>query len=100
MKNLPLSFQWDDANRKHCQRHGVTVREVEEVFEDVVAMSRSDRHSLYEERLFCVGRTTQRRHAFVAFTVRSTEEGDKIRPIMARYMHAKEIAAYEKARNE
>jgi uncharacterized protein len=42
-----------------------------------------------------VGRTTERRSLFVAFTFRINAMGALIRPISARYMHGKEIEGYE-----
>jgi uncharacterized DUF497 family protein len=33
---------------------------------------------------------------FVAFTIRTKNDRRLIRPLTARYMHAQEIAAYEK----
>ena len=46
--------------------------------------------------MIAVGRTTTGRPVFVAFTLRTKNRRRLIRPVTARYMHAKEIAAYEK----
>ena len=54
-------------------------------------------HSSAEDRFIAVGRTASGRPLFVAFTLRSKEHRRLIRPITARYMHAKEITAYEAA---
>lgn len=54
------------------------------------------KHSAEEDRLIAVGRTGEGRPVFVAFTIRSKNKRRFIRPVTARYMHAKEIAAYEK----
>jgi hypothetical protein len=40
------------------------------------------------------------RPLFVAFTLRTRDNRQLIRPISARFMHAKEIAAYEKASSQ
>jgi uncharacterized DUF497 family protein len=53
------------------------------------------KHSDDEGRMIAVGRTNAGRPVFVAFTIR-TKNRRLIRPVTARYMHAKEIAAYEK----
>jgi uncharacterized protein len=53
-------------------------------------------HSADEDRLIAVGRTSTGRPVFVAFTIRTKDGRRLIRPVTARYMHAKEIAAYEK----
>jgi uncharacterized protein len=47
------------------------------------------------DRLIAMGRNTQGRPMFVAFTIRIKEGRLLIRPITARYMHAKEVKAYE-----
>jgi len=46
--------------------------------------------------MIAIGRTSAGRPVFVAFTIRTKNRRRLIRPVMARYMHAKEIAAYEK----
>jgi uncharacterized protein len=55
------------------------------------------KHSADEDRLIAVGKTGMGRPLFVAFTMRTKDGRRLIRPVSARYMHAKEIAAYEKA---
>ena len=45
--------------------------------------------------MIAVGRTSAGRPVFVAFTLRTKNRHRLIRPVTARYMHAKEIAAYE-----
>ena len=58
-------------------------------------MARDVRHSDLEDRLIAVGRNAMGRPMFVAFTIRAKEGRHLIRPISARYMHAKEARAYE-----
>ena len=29
MERLPANFDWDDGNREKCQKHGVSVTEIE-----------------------------------------------------------------------
>lgn len=50
------------------------------------------KHSAREARFLAIGRTEEGRPAFVVFTMR----GDRIRPLSARYTHAKETAQYDK----
>lgn len=54
-------------------------------------------HSVREARLKAIGYTEQGRAVFLVFTERRRGARLLLRPISARYMHAKEIKAYEKA---
>lgn len=45
--------------------------------------------------MIAVGRTESGRPIFVAFTMRNKNGRYLIRPVSARYMHAKEIKAFE-----
>ena len=97
--NLSVAgFDWDSGNRAKCQKHGVTVAEIEELFTGSPYVAPDPKHSHREDRLIAVGRNSVGRAMFVAFTLRTTERGRLIRPVTARYMHAREIAAYEEAR--
>ena len=49
-----------------------------------------------EDRMIAVGRAPAGRALFVAFTIRDKDKRRLIRPVTARDMHAKEVAAYEK----
>jgi len=51
--------------------------------------------SLAEQRLRAIGRDNEGRYVFVVFTVREKEGHRLIRPINARFMHKREIEAYE-----
>jgi len=90
-------FDWDDGNRLKCQKHGVPIAEVEGVFENGPLIAPDPRHSAGEDRLIAIGRSGANRPIFVAFTLRTVDGHTLIRPVSARYMHAKEVAAYEKA---
>jgi uncharacterized protein len=97
MINLRVSgFDWDDGNRAKCQKHGLSITEIEAVFADNPRIAPDPKHSADEDRLIAVGRTSTGRPVFVAFTIRTINRRRLIRPITARYMHGKEIAAYEK----
>lgn len=89
-------FDWDYGNRAKCQKHGVSVAEIEAVFENNPRVAPDLKHSVAEDRLIAMGRTNSGRPIFVAFTLRTMNRRHFIRPVSARYMHAKEVAAYEK----
>ena len=86
-------IQWDRGNRAKCQKHGVTIAEIEHLFQNDPGIAPDIDHSQEEARFFAIGKTGEGRSVFVVFTIR----GDAIRPISARYMHPKEVARYEKA---
>ena len=89
-------FDWDEGNRAKCEKHGVTVAEIEGLFMENPRIAPDLRHSDEEDRFIAVGRMTQGRPLFVAFTIRSKGDKQLIRPVSARYMHKKELAGYEK----
>jgi len=89
-------FDWDEGNLAKCAQHGVSVEEIEAVFLAGPAIAPDLAHSAAEDRLIAVGRTAQGRALFVAFTLRERQGHRLIRPVSARYMHKKEIEAYEK----
>ena len=88
-------FDWDEGNRAKCQKHGVSVAQIEALFRQGPRIAPDLGHSA-EDRLIAVGRASTGRPLFVAFTIRTKGTRRLIRPVTARYMHAKEIAAYEK----
>ena len=88
-------FEWDAGNREKCGRHGVSVEEIEALFGSEVRVAPSPRGAASEDRFVAVGHNRAGRPLFVAFTFRTRAGRRLIRPISARYMHAKEIAAYE-----
>lgn len=88
-------FDWDQANSAKCQKHGLTTEIIEDLFTRPVAILPDDAHSQAEPRFKGIGRTTSGRAVFLVFTLRR-RNGLRIRPISARYMHAKETRHYEK----
>jgi hypothetical protein len=97
MINLRVSgFDWDDGNRTKCRKHGVSITQIEALFAHNPRIAPDTKHSVDEDRLIAVGRTSTGRPVFVGFTIRTKSGRRLIRPVTARYMHAKEIAAYEK----
>jgi hypothetical protein len=97
MERPPASFDWDDANRDKCQKHGVSIREIEHVLGHAETYLAPDvRNSEIEPRFIAISRNPNRRFTFVIFTLREIDGRTLRRPISARYMHKKEIARYEK----
>ncbi|NEP59700.1 MAG: BrnT family toxin [Symploca sp. SIO2G7] len=90
---IVTGFDWDTGNRSKCQKHGMTIRDIEAFFRSHVRFVAPDiKHSESEARFLAVGRMPpNNRPVFVAFTMRD----DLIRPISARYMHEKEAKLYE-----
>jgi uncharacterized protein len=89
-------FDWDIGNRAKCEKHGVSIAEIEALFVGAPRIAPDPKHSDGEDRMIAVGRTNTGRPVFVAFTLRTKNRRRLIRPVTARYMHAKEIVAYEK----
>lgn len=90
-------FDWDDGNREKCQRHGVTIGEIEALFVGRPQVANDPLHSDLEDRFIAVGRNQTGRPLFVAFTFRTFEGIQRIRPVSARYMHNKEALRYGQA---
>ena len=88
-----MQFDWDDGNLAKAQKHGLTREEIEGFFRARPLVAPDPKHSQAEQRFIAVGRTDGGRPAFVAFCWR----GDRIRPISARYMHAREVRRYEES---
>lgn len=88
-------FDWDEGNLAKCQKHGVTVAEIEAVFHHQPHVMPDVAHSVAEARLMAIGRGGGPRPIFVVFTLREIDGENYIRPISARYMHRKEIEHYE-----
>lgn len=93
-------FDWDAGNRSKCRKHGLSIAQVERLFESPVAVLPDADHSQREPRFRAIGRDATGRAMFVVFTVRTRAGAVLIRPISARYMHRKEIATYEKENPE
>lgn len=90
-------FDWDDGNGAKCQKHGVTISEIEDVFRYAHNLAPDVAHSTAETRYLAIGSGAGSRPIFVIFTLREIGENTLIRPISARYMHRKEIENYETA---
>ena len=97
MKTQFAGFDWDSGNWPKCGKHGVSVEEIEEVLAGMPAITPDLTHSQKETRFLAIGQTILGRHIFVCFTVRERHGATYLRPISARFMGRKEVAAYEKA---
>ena len=97
MMNKQISgFQWDSGNREKCQKHGVSITEIENLFAGPLATSPDESHSQTEYRFQAIGKTKAGRGIFVIYTLRQQGKDTFIRPLSARYMHKKEVKSYEK----
>ena len=88
-----MLFDWDHGNTTKCQKHGLTLEEIEHALAHEPRVAPDEKHSAQEQRFIAIGTTQSGRLIFVAFCWR----GERIRPISARYMHEREIARYEAA---
>jgi uncharacterized DUF497 family protein len=90
-------LEWDAGNSAKCQKHGLSIADIEYVVRHAATLIFADtKNSEQESRLIAIGKTEAGRFAFVAFTPRRQEALILLRPISARYMHRKEIKKYEK----
>jgi uncharacterized DUF497 family protein len=96
MKVEGLEFDWDEGNREKCEKHGLSVQEIESLFQGPISVFPDPEHSNEEERFIGIGRTEEGRSVFIVFTLRIRDGTALTRPISARYMHKKEIDHYEK----
>ena len=93
-------FDWDTGNLAKCRKHGVSIKEIEFLFAAGPFIAPDPKHSGAEDRLIAVGRNAMGRALFVAFMFRNVDGTFRIRPVSARYMHRKEIDAYEEKGSE
>ena len=89
-------FNWDSGNHKKCQKHGVSIAEIESVFSRPVVVLPDKENPQGERRFRAIGTTLKNRKLFVVFTLRNHANAVLIRPISARYMHKNEVESYEK----
>ena len=57
-------FDWDAANRAKCQKHGVPVAKLEDLFNRPLLIIPDAKHSQGEERLRAIGKTAGGRPIF------------------------------------
>jgi uncharacterized DUF497 family protein len=89
-------FDWDAGNRQKCLKHGVSVAEIEALFQHPLAVLPDEKHSIAEQRFKAIGKGKFHRSIFLVFTLRIRNGKTIIRPISARYMHRQEVNHYEK----
>jgi len=90
-------FDWDKGNIKHCQKHGLTIPEIEAALNSGALVILPDpAHSGAEYRQIAAGFTPSGVRIFVAFMLRDKNGKTLLRPISARRMHEKESKRYEK----
>jgi len=97
MTHSVAGFDWDAGNRDKCRKHGVSLATIEALFERPLAVFPDPAHAAAEERVKAIGRTQEGRPVFLVFTIRHHAGARLIRPLSARDMHQKEIAADEQA---
>jgi uncharacterized protein len=90
-------FDWDEGNSSKCQAHGMRLIEVESIFAGAPLVGPDPFDPAMERRWRAIGRTASGRPAFVVFTLRTLGGQHLIRPLSARFMHAKEVLKYEQA---
>jgi hypothetical protein len=95
MLETVAGFDWDAGNLQKCQKHGVSIGEIEALLSSDPGVAPDPDHSAQEDRFIAVGRNSTGRPLFVAFTFRMKDGHRLIRPVSARYMHKKEIVGYE-----
>ncbi|MET3899365.1 uncharacterized DUF497 family protein [Devosia sp. UYZn731] len=87
-------FDWNVGNLAKCQRHGVSIEDIQSLFARPHVIAEDVKHSIDEQRFLAIGRTATERPLFVAFTTRQQGGRLLVRPISARFMHAKEFKNY------
>ena len=97
MEVKAAGFDWDRGNRAKCQKHGVSIEDVEYLMKSGPRIVPDVKHSRKEDRFIAIGRSLKGRPMFVAFTIREKDGERFIRPVSARYMHKKESERYEEA---
>ena len=85
MNTFVSGFDWNTGNRAKCQKHGVSVDEIEGLFARPIMILPDTAHSTAEERLRAIGRTRAGRYVFLVFTVRERHGEKFIRPKRRRH---------------
>jgi uncharacterized protein len=90
-----IGFDWDEGNLVKCQKHGVSIEEIEALFLlNELNVLVDDVNSKHEQRFRAIGRVPAGRYIFLGFTFRKFDGDILIRVFTARYMHKKEIQHY------
>ncbi|MEJ0097078.1 MAG: BrnT family toxin [Bauldia sp.] len=83
-----VGFDWDDGNREKCTKHGVSIVEIESVFDAPVVVIPDIAHSLTEKRKRIIGRAA----AAAMFSSSSLSGSARPTSTSARSAHATCIA--------
>ncbi len=95
MKNfVGAAFDSNDGNRLKCQKHGVSIVEIQMLFGNDPLVAFDLAHSDEEDRFIAIGISTTGRLIFVVFTYRDRDKCRLNRPVSARYMREKEFLRY------
>ena len=86
-------FDWDSGNWPKCGEHEVSREEIDRLFLGGAVVAPDLKHTTATGNRHIAAGRVDGRAMFVAFAFR----GGLIRPISARYMHAKEVSSYEKS---
>lgn len=95
------AFIWDDFNSEKCQKHGLTLSQIEDFLLSEPSLLEDENHSEAEQRYIAFG-YFEDRFLFVIFTLRIMDKELKFRVVSARYAREKEIKRlnqYEKNKN-
>lgn len=98
---MRAKFDWDDGNRTHTRKHGISIAEMEAVFvgpKPPLVAPDINHSSAGEQRLIAIGRQDPGKPIFVVFTLREREGQTLIRIISARRMREKEYRRYAETR--
>ena len=84
-------FEWDKGNRQKCRKHGMSIREVESMFdEDRTVLILPDKaHSQTERRLLAIG-LTHTRTSRVRGVHDAKDRRQDLHPADQRPLHAQE----------
>jgi len=96
MQQVIAGFDWDTGNLEKCCKHGVSIDEIETILSNDPVIAPDIKHSMREDRLIAIGRNSEGRPVFIAFTIRTRNGLHYFRPVSVRFMRAKEAERYEK----
>jgi len=85
---IVAGFAWNDGNREKCQKHGVTIAEIESVFAGTPAIGPDAAHSTAETWFLAIGRASSSRHVSSFYVARS--ERRQSDPGHQRRLHARQ----------
>ena len=89
-------FDWDVGNRTKCKKHGLSIAEIESLFNRTIIILPDKENPQGERRFRAIGTTEKGRTRIRCVHAAGARRGILIRPISARYMHKKEVENYEK----